>query len=346
MITTYHRVTPGLCAYRLVAVGADWTGSENVLGYPSGLDPKSYIATPALEVILSAAVHADVPHFLIFDEMNLSHVERYFADVLSAIESDESLPLYTGNGAAPDTWREAGPSRPVPPSVGSWPRNLFTIGTVNVDETTYMFSPKVLDRASVLEFRAEASEIEAFLDRPVAPRLADLDGAGAAFGASFVETAAALAEVPQDVKKEFDSEILLFFLTLQAHGLEFGYRTAYESARFIHLYRLFGNRQGSDEWLPAAIDYVIAQKLLPKLHGSRTKLGPVLKKLWFLCVHGHEARGAAPLEAAQQAATSSDAQREPSIVVPADALYPVSASKIGRMWRLLAENGFTSFAEA
>lgn len=66
--------------------------------------------------------------------MNLSHVERYFADFLSAIESGEEIPLYGNN----DTL--------------TLPDNLFIIGTVNVDETTYMFSPKVLDRANTIEF--------------------------------------------------------------------------------------------------------------------------------------------------------------------------------------------------
>ena len=71
---------------------------------------------------------------LILDEMNLSHVERYFSDFLSAIESGEEIPLY-------------GEEKTL-----TLPDNLFTIGTVNVDETTYMFSPKVLDRANTIEF--------------------------------------------------------------------------------------------------------------------------------------------------------------------------------------------------
>jgi len=69
--------------------------------------------------------------------MNLSHVERYFADLLSAIESGEDIPLYTGEE------RKAGEQ--IVPRKMSLPTNLFVIGTVNVDETTYMFSPKVLD---------------------------------------------------------------------------------------------------------------------------------------------------------------------------------------------------------
>ncbi|MEP7195289.1 MAG: hypothetical protein ABI851_02145 [Saprospiraceae bacterium] len=48
----------------------------------------------------------------------------------------------------------------------SWPNNLFIIGTVNIDETTYMFSPKVLDRAKVIEFRISASEITNYLTQP------------------------------------------------------------------------------------------------------------------------------------------------------------------------------------
>jgi 5-methylcytosine-specific restriction protein B len=88
------------------------------------------------------------------------------------------------------------------------------------------------------------------------------------------------------------------------------------------------------------------KKLLPKLHGSRTKLGPVLKKLWFLCVNDATGRGADALKAAEEAARSTDKKAEPSVVFQAGAPYPLSAEKIGRMWRLLMENGFTSFAEA
>jgi hypothetical protein len=72
----------------------------------------------------------------------------------------------------------------------------------------------------------------------------------------------------------------------------------------------------------------------------------VLKKLWFLCVNDAAGRGANALKAAEEAARSTDKKAEPSVIVPAGALYPLSAEKIGRMWRLLIENGFASFAEA
>jgi hypothetical protein len=325
--------------YEVVPVGADWTGNENVLGYPNGLDKETYISKPALDLIIHAGAHEDVPHFLILDEMNLSHVERYFADILSVIESEEGIQLY--DGAA----RKAN-GNPIPSSV-ELPKNLFIIGTVNVDETTYMFSPKVLDRANVIEFRMDAGELGGFLGNPAKPVLSKLDGKGASFGKAFVDAAKNPVAVPVDVKPAYDAEMLLLFKTLQAHGAEFGYRTAYETARFIHFYKLLGNHADGDAtWFPSAFDCVVFQKLLPKLHGSRAKLGPVLKKLWFLCVNDAAGRGADALKAAEEAARSTDKKAEPSVVVPAGAPYPLSAEKIGRMWRLLIENGFASFAEA
>ena len=325
--------------FRVVAVGADWTGNENILGYPNGLEKTSYISKPSLDIILHAKANQAIPHFLILDEMNLSHVERYFADILSAIESDEKIHLHQ------DSERKANGTT-IPAEV-ELPKNLFIIGTVNVDETTYMFSPKVLDRANVIEFRMDAAELEGFLGNPAKPDLSNLDGKGASFGKAFVDAAKNPVVVPGDVKAAYDAEMLLLFKTLQAHGAEFGYRTAYETARFIHFYKLLGNHaDGDTTWFPGAFDCVVFQKLLPKLHGSRAKLGPVLKKLWFLCVNDAAGRGADALKAAEEAARSTDKKAEPSVVVPTGAPYPLSAEKIGRMWRLLIENGFASFAEA
>ncbi len=333
--------------YEVVPVGADWTGNENILGYPDGLQSTMYVAKPSLNLILHAIDHSHLPHFLILDEMNLSHVERYFADILSVIESEEGLELYSGDISAAETWRRTAAGKLVPPRLQQLPENLFVIGTVNVDETTYMFSPKVLDRANVIEFRMDASELEGFLANPAKPVLTNIDGKGASFGSAFVDAAKNPAQVPSDVKADYDAEMLLLFKMLQEHGAEFGYRTAYEAARFIHFYKLLaGNAEGGSAWLPGALDCVIFQKLLPKLHGSRARLGPVLKKLWFLCVSDTLARGEDPLNAAEEASLSADKMAQPSVIVPADAPYPLSAEKIGRMWRLLIDNGFASFAEA
>jgi hypothetical protein len=325
--------------YEVVPVGADWTGNENVLGYPNGLNKETYVSKPCLDLVIHAKANADIPHFLILDEMNLSHVERYFADILSVIESEQTIRLYDGadrntNGSA------------MPSSI-ELPKNLFIIGTVNVDETTYMFSPKVLDRANVIEFRMEADELESFLSNPAKPDPSKLDGKGASFGKAFVDASKSAVDVPANVKPAYAAEMLLFFKALQAHGAEFGYRTAHEAARFIHFYKLLG-KHADDEttWFPKAFDCVVFQKLLPKLHGSRAKLGPLLKVLWFLCVNDAAGRGADALKAAEAAARSTDKTTEPLAEAAEGAPYPLSAAKIGRMWRLLRDNGFASFAEA
>lgn len=326
-----------LKCYEVVPVGADWMGNENILGYPNGLDSSSYITKPALDLFLQAKEHPELPHFLILDEMNLSHVERYFADILSAVESEEAIPLHA------DERRANGKSIPQRTLL---PDNLFIIGTVNVDETTYMFSPKVLDRANVIEFSMRAEDLASFFTAPSKPDLAMLEGQGAFYGKAFVRAARGSAEVPSEVGDAFSKEMVLFFKAMQEHGAEFGYRMAHEASRFIYFYKLLGQPGGQDAWLPEAFDCIVVQKMLPKLHGSRIKLGPLLKKLWFLCALEPAARGEEPLKAAEEAAKSSDKAYEPSEQVPEGALYPLSARKIGRMWRLLNENGFTSFTEA
>lgn len=331
-------LSPSSSCHKVIAVGADWIGNENVLGYPNGLDKEDYVSKPALDLVLNANAHPDEPHFLILDEMNLSHVERYFADILSAIESDGSLHLHQ------DTVKQSNGIN-IPAEI-PLPKNLFVIGTVNVDETTYMFSPKVLDRANVIEFRMEAAELESFLANPSKPNLSKLDGKGEAFGKTFLQAAKSQVTVSSEVKPLYDAEMLLFFKMLQAHGAEFGYRTAYETARFIHFYKALGNHPDDGPWFSGAFDCVVLQKLLPKLHGSRAKLGPVLKKLWFLCVNDAAGRSQNALQAAEEAARSTDKKAEPSMAIPDGAPYPLSAEKIARMWRLLMENGFASFAEA
>ncbi len=327
--------------YEVVAVGADWVGSDSVLGYPNGLDAGSYVSKPALDLIVHAGMHAAIPHFLILDEMNLSHVERYFADILSAIESGEHLQLHR------DDHRQAHGTI-VPGSIGL-PENLFIVGTVNVDETTYMFSPKVLDRANVLEFRMTPGDLIGFLEHAAKPDLAQVAGLGyeAGYGESFVAAANDVSVIPTEVKREYDDELILFFQALQIHGAEFGYRTAYEAGRFIYFYKLLvDHAEGDVAWFTDAFDCVIVQKLLPKLHGSRAKLGPILKKLWFLCVSDTAARSDDPLKAADDAARSTDKKSEPILDIPDGAPYPLSAEKIARMWKLLMDNGFASFAEA
>ena len=147
--------------------------------------------------------------------------------------------------------------------------------------------------------------------------------------------------------------MLLFFNLLREHNAEFGYRTGYEAARFVHFYKLLGGYpDDSDAWFEDAMDAVVVQKFLPKLHGSRSRLEGLLWALAWAC--GAERNGdfAAQLHAVSQA--QDEDKYGPEVVWAAlndskpakTARYPLSFDKVMRMWRKLVRDQFVSFAEA
>ena len=151
------------------------------------------------------------------------------------------------------------------------PLNLFIIGTVNVDETTYMFSPKVLDRANVIEFRMTHEELATFLASPRSPAMDELNGRGSGFGAAFVAEVGKSVSTPVAVRERFEAEALLFFDLLRDHNAEFGFRVVNEAARFLHFYCLLGGHSEDNvDWFDAAMDAIIVQKLLPPRLSTKT----------------------------------------------------------------------------
>jgi 5-methylcytosine-specific restriction protein B len=312
--------------YIIVPVGADWTNREPLVGYPNGLEAKEYI-TPDSGVIhlLIEAVKKEnekKPFFLILDEMNLSHVERYFADFLSIMESNDSIKLYTGNKRKSIDGLEIELEM-------SWPKNLFIIGTVNIDETTYMFSPKVLDRANVIEFRITNDEIKFFLGNPGVPDLTKLKKHGVAMSKSFLSIA---SDKKIEENKDLSKELVSFFNQLQKVGAEFGYRSATEIMLLTTKLKILEPAITDDECL----DIAIMQKLLPKLHGSRSKLVRILIALSGLCVKG--------LEKEEFEKKFDDYYK--SEFAGLSKKYPISFDKLIRMYKNVIANGFTSYAEA
>ena len=306
--------------YRLIPVGADWTNREPLLGYPNALKPDEYVKPDSgvLDLIIQANNHPELPHFLILDEMNLSIVERYFADFLSVMESRKEIPLYpkgSVNNGVPDRL--------------SIPENLFIIGTVNIDETTNMFSPKVLDRANTIEFRVTRQEMQAFLNSASTVDLDALTGKGAASAYSFLKMAANKLSNPADIA-QIKETLMKFFGELKKTGAEFGYRSAVEILRLIHHLSVLDDSLTTNE----EIDIAIMQKLLPKLHGSRRKLCSVLETLGSFCLK-------------ENGNIIKDVFDKPEYDFEApEVLYPLSLEKITRMYRSATENGFASFAEA
>ncbi len=310
--------------YCLVPVGADWTNREPLLGFPNALDSKDYVLPDngALELIIRAIANPDKPFFLILDEMNLSHVERYFADFLSAMESKCYISLHSGEVT------KMVESEPLPAQI-LLPANLFIIGTVNIDETTYMFSPKVLDRASVIEFRVTFEEMEAFLNDFALLNMDYLKSKGAHLGFDFVRIAA--DEVLSDGIDFMSNNLLQFFKVLKNNGAEFGYRSASEIIKYASVVRKLDIAWTDD----SIFDTTIVQKLLPKVHGSRRKLEADLVLMAKLCLQ----EGALFEEMVKRYHT--DRSIDYSMVK-----YPLAFEKIMRMYKNLLSNSFTSFAEA
>jgi MoxR-like ATPase len=317
--------------YKIVPVGADWTNREPLLGYPNGLESDLYI-TPDSGVIhllmeASKEVNKNKPFFLVLDEMNLSHVERYFADFLSIMESNDSIKLYTGNK------RESLDGLKVDFEI-KWPKNLFIIGTVNIDETTYMFSPKVLDRANVIEFRITETEIEKSLEKHSIPNLDSLRCKGAEMASSFLS----LAEKTEiNYNKSVTKELVQFFNELKKVGAEFGYRSAFEIMQLIEKLKLLEPNINEDD----CIDIAIMQKLLPKLHGSRNKLTKVLPTLGGFCLADNSKIKEDYLDK-----FVSNSLSEVELKADSNIKYKISFEKICRMYKNAIENGFASYAEA
>jgi 5-methylcytosine-specific restriction protein B len=306
--------------YKIIPVGADWTNREPLLGFPNALEPGKYVKpdSGALDLIVKAKESPEIPFFLILDEMNLSIVERYFADFLSVMESKEFIPLYPPNSI----------DNGVPAQL-YLPSNLFIIGTVNIDETTNMFSPKVLDRSNTIEFRVDENEMESFLKNIKDVDMQNLLSKGASMANSFLEMSNKKTFELDDIE-DINSALVKFFGELKKIGAEFGYRTASEILRLINQL----NEVDDGLTLNEKIDIAIIQKLLPKLHGSRRKLASPLETLGGFCISDHT-------KIVKDVFENMSFDYKSSNVI-----YPLSLEKISRMYRSAIDNGFASFAEA
>ena len=345
-------------AHELVAVGADWTDNRHVLGYLNPLEPADYggkqtpvyETTPILDLILHANDNANQneTHVLILDEMNLSHVERYFADFLSAMELEDkrgALKLHAAGMAVTRT------GVPVPESI-DFPTNLFVIGTVNIDETTYMFSPKVLDRANVIEIHVEEDALEDFLKGRKSAR-----GTPEAknYGISFLDAALVIQcneecvqvpVVPDEVRDKAADHLMALFSIMKRGRGEYGFRTGKEVMAYLRAAHFLAGPDGvaRTTWAGAenwheALDAQILQKILPKLHGSRSRLAPLLGALATYCAEGNEDKAMAhfPKDGSPAQRTLQDARALP------DPKFKNSYEKLQRMIDVLVEEQFVSF---
>ncbi len=132
--------------YLRIAVQPNWLDDRYLLGFYNPLTGR-YVSTPFLDFLLRAIENPDKPYFLCLDEMNLSRVEYYFSRFISAMESLDRVIYLHGFGGGVKT--EDG--RVIPPRV-RMPPNLYVSGTINIDEASYSLTPKLIDRANIIEF--------------------------------------------------------------------------------------------------------------------------------------------------------------------------------------------------
>lgn len=152
--------------FQMVQVKPNWHDSSDLIGYVSRVSGKAeYVAGDFLRFVAKAWEDKDTPYFLCLDEMNLAPVEQYFAEYLSVVESRKSHKDGTVTTdpileKVDEEWYfnltasltiDENVRKQFNESGISIPQNLIVVGTVNMDETTFSFSRKVLDRAMTIE---------------------------------------------------------------------------------------------------------------------------------------------------------------------------------------------------
>jgi hypothetical protein len=318
----------------------DWRDSTSLLGYYNPLT-QTYEWTDFLHFLLRAAeshkAKDGLAWFVILDEMNLAHVEYYFADLLSVIESGRDE-----HGMSREPIRLTFPDTLVdntPPTEIYLPPNLYIIGTVNMDETTHAFSPKVLDRA----FTIELTDVD-FSAYPGNPNGATPDVTEAAktqllkaftrggrFAIVDKDEIRQIVEARPEIRQWLQS----LNTELMRDRFHFGFRVFDEIAQFVH-------NADANEMLTfeEAFDHAVFMKVLPKFTGSRARLlSPLLSVLaWAIAPDAPDPK--AVNEAFLKLLEESD---HGGATLSADAMFPHVASRALQMLETLEMDGFVSF---
>ena len=272
--------------FELIQVKPNWHNSMDVVGFYSNISGK-YEFTPFVEFIVKAWQHKDTPYFLCLDEMNLAPVEEYFAEFLSAIESrstDENGDYITdpiikpfkifgekeGKSMLIQLLGNADPIDKNPIAIQFYekgitlPPNLMVMGTVNMDETTFSFSRKVLDRAMSVEMNEV--DYDKFLsgESEQFPLLTDMNEL--------------LVNRPQraaEVTEEIESDKVIAYLKdvntlMEGTPFKLGYRAANEAMLYVAACKKFA---GNHYALANALDEFTLMKIISRIEGDDSRLG-------------------------------------------------------------------------
>lgn len=349
-----HEANPNLL---FLPVRPDWRDGKSLLGYFNPLTNR-YESTPFLHFLMRAAAsfreRDGRAWFVLLDEMNLARVEHYFSDLLSVLETGRDEQGWTRQALRFDYPENA--SGETPPRELFLPPNLFFIGTVNLDESTHTFSPKVLDRAWTLQLDA----ID-FRDYPAAPD-AECSGdlnAGERRALWQVFTAngrferAGKTSIAQWAREHREVGVRLQNLNeqLRPHGLHFGYRVFDEMVAFLAAAQNNGvfntnSATAHQSTLDAAFDAATAAKVLSRLHGSRERLQAPLRAILAWCIDPDAPDAATMSRLFDRVTTSGDIESALLELKGLEYRLPHSAAIASDLWRAALLDGYALFGAA
>lgn len=310
--------------YKMVSVRPDWSDSSDLFGHVD-LNGK-FIPGAIIDFVKKAELDTDKPYFLCLDEMNLARVEYYLSDVLSVIETRDFISggTITSDPLVDGTYYGSDKTAAGKYGTVTLPENLYIIGTVNMDETTFPFSRKVLDRANTIEF--------SFVDLAPTHKEVPKNVTALDLPNSFLKTEYLLLAQcadQQDKVDEFCVELQAMNRILQSANAHVGYRVRDE----IVFYML--NNESADLLTENdAMDNEIMQKILPRIQGSSASVKKMLCELFKHCAgdfrgfHTDDSNLSDEMEKVSQ---------KPGCK------YKRSAEKIAFMVRRYEEDGFTSY---
>lgn len=311
--------------YKLVPVHPDWSDSSDLFGH---LDLEGNFVPGALtEFISKANSNLNKPHILCLDEMNLARVEYYLSDFLSIIETRHSREgrIITDSILKKESYGNDKTGAFEKYGELSLPENLYVIGTVNMDETTFPFSKKVLDRANTIEFSNVDLSFPDNFSTSEPYKLENIEN-------DFLKSKYLILKDclnHKDYLAKVCSNIEKLNQILVKANLHVGYRVRDE----IAFYML--NNQNDDLIKENdAFDNSIMQKILPRIQGSSNAVKTMLYDLFKYCIGDNKG-----IQLDQDSMSDSlfDYLNNNS------ATYKNSAEKIAFMVRRFEEDGFTSF---
>lgn len=309
--------------YLQVAVKPDWSDATDLFGHINLNN--EFVPGAIVDFVKEAQENIKYPYFLCLDEMNLARVEHYLSDFLSVIETreltengriitDALIPksCYAGNKSAEKAYGNL-----------IFSDNLYVIGTVNMDETTFPFSRKVLDRANTIEF----SYVDLLPDFENDYKVEKMQNITNDFFKTRYLNIKQCADQEEDVIQicELLQKINLILKKCEMH---IGYRVRDEIV-FYMLNKKLADVLSEDE----AFDNEIMQKILPRVQGSGISLKNMLCKLFIdICAGEYSGMNG-----------SSDSEQMNLYIEEHDCKYQKSAEKISFMIRRFEEDGFTSY---